>query len=620
MSKNKNHVRRSCSGPGTLLQTRALMAIMIAECFAPGISHAQALMLGEIEARSLLGEPFAARVPLQISADDALGLQCIRVVPHPLAAQGVPLPARLNTDLETIAGKQWITLRSPSVVTAPIVGMRVEVDCSRNLTKDFVVLLDPARLELSRAQEPPLALAPQPPVATAPPEQGAGAPAKPSARALPAKAAPTSTKASKKQSPDKQQALVQTSSREHARTADPVSTTGNSGEFVLRIDAGPLELSRSEGITEAQRDHLRAISRAIANSDDRVAAELEMMDRIKKLEEQAAELRDRIAQQPAAAPATQAANPVAVDERVIGQAPDARPWLLGGVLALLGLVGIAWWRKRRKSASTDRSYSESATPAPSPAESAQPSDTTVTGEHPVFVASADEETRREDKAAAPALPPMVVTGSDEAPVFNASAAAMRDKPPVTHDSITFNTPSAFPKRSPQEEYYAGRFGGPSQDVRSLKNLDYVIEQARSIYQDDGNAVKAADLLELTVSLRHDVIGPWLALFAIYRRESMAPQFAKLAVKFSSRFPLNPHWPTVQNLGREIEASNPLYCPPLATNGAVAAPAASTSQQDVTDEWLGIALEFNSSLLADELRDRLMKNAVAGAHPLTATGG
>jgi hypothetical protein len=342
----------------------------------------------------------------------------------------------------------------------------------------------------------------------------------------------------------------------------------------------------------------------MADSDDRVAADLTLMNRIKQLEEQLADLRVRIAQQ-------QTALSVAAPTSGIEDTPDTMPWLIGGALALLGLSGTILWRRRRITAATDQSESERW--AISAADPAVPDQAAMLAclELPV---TPDDDLRPESKAAE--TPSIAQRGSGAAPAVSGLAAAAAVDPDITGERIVFSIPDAAPRRSPQEEYYAGRFGGPSQDVRSLKNLENVIEQARSIYQDDGNAIKAADLLELTVSLRPDVIGPWLALFAIYRRESMTQQFAKLAVKFNARYALDPNWARVQRLGREIDADNPLYCE-SAPAAASAPSAASTDQPDVTDEWLGIALDFSSSPLADELRDRLLKGAAVPALPLAA---
>ena len=145
----------------------------------------------------------------------------------------------------------------------------------------------------------------------------------------------------------------------------------------------------------------------------------------------------------------------------------------------------------------------------------------------------------------------------------------------------------------------------------------MIEQARSIFEDDNDPVKAADLLELATALHPNEVRPWLALFAVYRRASMARQYAMLGEKFRNAFADDPNWPTVQRLGREIDAANSLYEPALALADDGAGP--EESSQDVTDRWLDVPLDFTGVLLADELRAALTSGDAPNA-ALAASGG
>ena len=203
----------------------------------------------------------------------------------------------------------------------------------------------------------------------------------------------------------------------------------------------------------------------------------------------------------------------------------------------------------------------------------------------------------EGDATQPALPTRV---ANEASLPNREA------------EIVFNLPLNEGSRAAQEAYFAGRFGAYANDVSALEDLSAVIDQARSIYEDENDPNKAADLLELTVALHPGAVRLWLALFAIYRRETMVRQYATLAQKFAASFVNDPNWPMVQQLGREIDAGNRLYAGTGVSDNSLEWEGA---QQEVTDKWLGVPLDFTSLLLADELREKLLRGADQGPAPL-----
>ena len=629
-------------------RARVLLTLLAAVWFTPGQQAAHALGLGDIEPRSYLGEPFAARVPLRVAAGDDIGLQCIRILPHPDAANSMRLPPRLRSDIETAGNKQWISIRTPVFVNDLVVGLRVEVDCNGGLARDFVVLLQPAPLDLAapQAASPPI-VRPQP--ATGMPaahpagadanarqrgdDVSAQAPRQATASARTGSTAAPANHVRTKPARDDRHRAAQTPVR---KAADTRRADAPAGEFVLRIDAGMLDLSRSEGVTQAQRERLRAMWRITAQGDDGMAAQLELNDRIRQLEESLAMLRSTLEQQaPAAAPVPVTA-PV---PEPISEEATAMPWLIGATLALLGLAGsFLWWRRRRIDLDTEESWAEE----PALPEQLAP-DTAATrifstapaapaaAQHP---AAATAPALRQITPPLPPAPPVftaiaatapaTVRGAGDPPsrqslneplefslpAVNPAAAVAAARPPVPPGPP--GSPDEERTRAAQEEYFAGRFGAHSQDIKLLHDLDTVVEQARSIYQDDGDPVKAADLLEFTIALQPDAVRLWLALFAIYGRESMARQYALLAHKFTTRFPHDPHWPAVQQLGREIDATNVLY----GTHASAGADGA--MQQDVTDEWLGVELDFSSSLLAAELHEQLVSAAADGAPPLAAT--
>ena len=584
----KRHAHRTVRELQTLRRTdaprpaRALLPLLVAMCFAP-VPAAHALELGAIEPRSSIGEPFAARVPLQLAAGEEISLQCIRVLPHPDAAQGMPLPPKLRLDIETIGNNKWLAIRTPAFFTGPVAGLRIKADCNKPLAENFVVLVDPV------------------PQVDAPSAAGQQfAPDAPAVQVNPAAS---------------RRPLAA------ARRAKPRKDAATS-KSVPQVDATRSAIPTVKAATEGRGDPPQAASLPAAQTGNNASGERELFERIQRIEESLAAMRSALEQhQTAPAPV-----PAPVPEPVAPEAASEMPWIIGGgTLAALGLAGsLLWWRRRKNAAAL----------AP---ETAAPFQTTPARLAPVIAAGYTYATASAAPVAAPrpgtaatlVLPPMTplmpAAPPAHAALSTAAPARVRAEsmPPSTQApraAIVFSPPGEDNARAAQEAYFAGRFGAHAEDVKMLQDTDTVIEQARSIYQDDGDALRAADLLELTVALQPEQPRLWLALFAIYRRETMVRQYALLARKFGARFALDPAWPLVQQLGREIDADNALYGSPAAATDVNRDAADDAAQQDVTDEWLGVQLDFNSSLLAAELREQLISDAAADAPPIAANAG
>jgi MYXO-CTERM domain-containing protein len=626
MPDYKRHEKYTVPGPQTLRcaaapqRLRALLTVLAAAWFVPGQQPAHALEIGEIEPRSSLGEPFAARVPLVLAANEEISLKCIRILPHPDAGHGMPLPPRLHSDIETIGEKQWIAIRTPALVTALMVGLRIEVDCNRQLARNFVVLLNPAPRDMPapQADSPPTgrhqsALSVS---ATAPTDASAGT----GQRSNNAGAEAPATNEIVRRKHDVRPNGAQAAARKGATTRQ-AAVPG--GEFVLRIDAGTLDVSRSERITEAQRESLRAIWRLTADADDGMAARLAIVTRIQQLEENLAALRSKLEQPQTVTTPVAIAAPAPAP--VTGESEDEMPWRTGAALALLGLAGSLWWRRRRRLSAATAMESAARTTSISTPPAHEPADAGISSAAPVTPAAAARPFNGTATVQLPRRPPLpaappVFTGAVETPPAAANVAEIPAPTQALDQALKFIAPDEDRARAAQEAYFAGRFGAHSQDIKILQDIETVIEQARSIYQDDGDPLKAADMLELTIALRPDAVPLWLALFAIYGREFMARQYALLAHKFGARYALDPNWPLVQQLGREIDADNLLYGSPPSATDADGVPTDDTVQSDFTDEWLGVQLDFNSSLLAAELRERLLSDAAAHVPPLAANAG
>jgi len=372
--------------------------------------------------------------------------------------------------------------------------------------------------------------------------------------------------------------------------------------YPLSSDLGLINLQRSENVSKARLESLRAATLGNVGLEEA------------KPDQRALNLASQVVAPPREFEfAAAAVEPARISE--LNQASIVVPvgkCLLYGVPVLFALAGlITWWRSRHREKPIKASPHENQT------------DAVKRGVEEAIPASPDLAAAVDASAPQRASPPsfkepeveqqvhapqralgvdLIATATVESALPTSEAQPATEQ--VQLDLVCTLPTESFP-RAAQEAYFTGRFGGGSEDVKILHDLDNVIEQARSIFEDDNDPVKAADLLELAVALHPTEVRPWLALFAIYRRASLTRQFAMLGEKFRSHFGTDSNWPTIQRLGREIDAENPMY--EAASAESVDASQTEEATQDVIDRWLDVPLDFTSVLLADELREAVTNN-------------
>lgn len=395
-------------------QPRQIVAAVLGAC-ALIAAPARALMLGDLDTRSHLGEGFHGRIAVQRTPGEELEAACIRIRPVPDAANGGEPLRDPRATVERVGTRDFIVVRTHRSIHDPIVAFRVELGCSNRLARDYLALIDPAPMtrvipeagtvgSTAVIAEAPATIAAD---ATIAPASGGMATAQPrrarqthapniaAARDAPAAApgataiAPARSKA--RQTPPPVRVARTTAPKPaaeiaagvpapHALADPPPQTT----RFVLRVETGLPDTSVSARLSEADRDILRRTSALVMHGDDQVAAVLALQDRLRQLEARVGELQDastRAPAVPARAPVDASPTLVASPALVAGTetttpaavpaAPDLRSLAVGSVLALAALLaGSVYWRARRRrspAAQTPRIDADPIVAAQSPA-------------------------------------------------------------------------------------------------------------------------------------------------------------------------------------------------------------------------------------------------------------
>ena len=622
-----------------------------------------ALELGEPQLRSRLGQPLDARIPIQRRADERIALDCFTAIPASpegaVPAEGVALALRRN------AGRAELRASTRGPVVDPAVAFGVRVACPGLESADhvFIVLPDPARTdapspadtnafaaregdtltslsralvpgnaaaqqrwrEALRARDPALAtigddeplpsgtrisvtparaeatnrpappgaatprLPPPPRVAAAPPAQLPSAPEELAKAAPPPAPAATAKRAaaapSRSAAPPKPQPVVPR------------------GDFVLKLSATEVDLSRSAHFDDRMRAELRE-RQLVLDADDQVSALLAMRHSVKQLETQVALLQLKLSTLPAMAPPAAAPQPTVAPQPAAVAPPDALPqpvapakpaampaatppakpgvpslldeygvlagWILGGILALL-VVALAVRAVRRR-------------------REAQPgwSD-----------APATQMMEPED-------PPVLAGEAVDFPVDG--------RPAMASDAMLTTRLAAADSDALRQRYIEERFPEVASGTVALDDPASLIKGARLFYE-DGALPRAVELLQFAIEERPDEIRTWLALFEIFRLERLTGEFAQLAGRFAERHGTSDAWRKVRYFGREIDPGNPLYREDVVGSLETIGPrearrlAANAAPVDpIAENWLDAPMDFENEVLANELRNALMGEA------------
>ncbi|MEP7069548.1 MAG: hypothetical protein ABI789_09920 [Usitatibacter sp.] len=398
--------------------------------------------------------------------------------------------------------------------------------------------------------------------------------------------------------------------------------------FALKLSSPEVDLSRSRSIDERMRSQLRD-RQLVLDVDDQVAAVLALRNSVRVLESKVSELQLKLAGMPSSFPAPKATEeskpaptpqpPDAAPAPAVTPAPEAklaepapsvvaapapetktapRPatktaapapeidWLYYGMwllalLLVIAAIALAWRLARRRR--EDSVYDEDAASNDAMAE--------------------DEEDRI-----------VVADEFSEEPVL-AQEPAIVEAPRREIDSDV-DLPTRFPDNNTDDlrrRYIEERFPEIGKGAIVLADATSVVKGARLFYE-DGALARTVELLHYAIERNPAEVRNWLALFEVFRLERLPGEFAELARRFREQHGKSEYWRKVQYFGREIDPDNELYAQAPVNTFETIGPsearrlAAEAVIDPVAENWLGMPMDFQNEVLANELRKMLMSGA------------
>ena len=196
----------------------------------------------------------------------------------------------------------------------------------------------------------------------------------------------------------------------------------------------------------------------------------------------------------------------------------------------------------------------------------------------------------------------------------AVAAARPEERPALASDAPLATRFAENSGELRRRYIEERFPEIASGAIRLEDSDSVVKGARLLYE-DGVLPRAVELLQFAVEDRPAEMKPWLALFEIFRLESLTGQYAELATRFQKVHGSSDYWRKVKFFGREIDRGNALYkedaVSTLETIGPREARRLATANAPVdpiAENWLAAPMDFENEVLANDLRRSLLAQA------------
>lgn len=657
---------------------------------------ASAVPSGDLRVHSFLGEPLDATAPLEAAAGGIPRAECFRQA-HPDGA-ALPSPPRASFRVER-DGEAWrLRIRTRAAVGEPALALRVDAGCPGEpvASRTYEILLDPRPAE---APSPPLvtvagdslasiamaiyprrqavrdayvgairaanpavaglgAADPIPPgtaimlpelrrfslsLAATPPAPRATPPASPRPAAPRAAPAPKATPAPvPKASPPAAPKAAPPAAPRAVPPAPPPRDTAKTGEFVLRLSAPAVDLTRSRGIDDRTRAQLRE-RLLILDADDQVSALLAMRNSLRQLEGRVAELQLKLSTLPSSMPAPAPAPPAAKPE----PAPPAAKPEPAPPAAKSEPVPVPAPAPPPAEPKRDPAPAPQPPPAPAAAEApkaAKPTQLAPAAKPAVSPAAAPGAAEDGVPAWLWAVLALVVAGiagiawklasgrrKPAAPVTATAtppahsdlddAAAMMEtaSPPApehrvvaqSDSSLSTNVPGADPVML-RRRYIEERFPEIASGTIAPADPDSVVKAARLFYE-DGALARAVELLQFAVEENPRTLKPWLALFEIFRLEGLAGAFGELAGRFRVHHGASDYWRKVQFIGRELEPGNALYIEAAVDHLETIGPAAARNVAPVTfdplaENWLNAPMDFTTDALAASLRAGLLGDA------------
>ncbi|BAL23108.1 FimV family protein [Azoarcus sp. KH32C] len=468
-------------------------------------SETKAIALGEPAVVSEVGRPLHVELPL-LGGDLSNAGECLRLVSEK-GSDGLPWVKNGRLSIATRGKTTHLVITHPDAVFEPVLRLAIEDTCDAHLRRDYTLLLS---FPTAEAVHEPLGVA-------AVSEQSRSEPplAKPAHR----QTARDSAGAASEGRPPRRSTARQTASpaqetpqaSEHdkpppGRDQDRLVLGGGVGEpggGELRLSRQLDSLSRLGKITDQERDELRREQAVVMEIDRTIVAQLELNDRIRRLEEIQANMAalERKAESLPAVPAP-AAPPLA--EKTVARASS---WIVptAGFIALSTALaaGLLWLRRRNS------------TPA--------------------------SGVETEDEAA---IEPYI------APLPKRTAAAAHEAPELpsqfTAPDIDLNEEMPRPaERAPlgwETVASAPESAEPLAPVQPIETFDETAEEHESaielaeIMMGFGRIQGAAETLaEFIASNPKRAVTPWLKLLEVYRAADLRQEFDALAQQLNKTF-------------------------------------------------------------------------------------
>jgi len=490
---------------------------------------------------------------------------------------------------------------------------------------------------------PPASPKPAPPKAAPAPKATPSAGPKAAPPAAPKAAPPAAPKAappaaSQAAAPSPAQPSTPPKRAEAPSPAAPPRAPAKPGEFVLRLSAPAIDLTRSRGIDDRTRAQLRE-RLLILDADDQVSALLAMRNSLRQLEGRVAELQLKLSTLPPSMPAPAPVPPAPKSEPGPPAAkPESTP---APVPAAAPVPSPAPPAVKPEPVPAPPAPAPAAPEAPKAATPLKPSPPAKPPVTPPPPASAAEDGVPAWLWAVLALvvagiaaiawklvsgrrkPAVPVTPTAAPPAHSDldDAAAMMDTgaPPApehrvvaqSDSSLSTNVPGADPVML-RRRYIEERFPEIASGTIAPADPDSVVKAARLFYE-DGALARAVELLQFAVEENPRTLKPWLALFEIFRLEGLAGEFGELAGRFRVHHGASDYWRKVQFIGRELEPGNPLYIEAAVDHLETIGPAAARKGAPVTfdplaENWLNAPMDFTTDALAASLRAGLLGDA------------
>jgi hypothetical protein len=286
---------------------RKTLPLLVATLASFTGSTAGAVGLGELVAHSSLGEPLRAEIRLVRSPGEQIDASCIKSIS---SAGSDDIPWIYNARIKLSGDRLIISTRDP--VNHPIAMLGLRVACGNEFRRDYPILLQPP---VSRISSPVVEQAHSDYVVPANREtlrrssrstpapsymaDGAEAPARQSARRQQPKPAPSPVKPAAPAvaaSPATASAAPLPRVPEAPRKDRLVIGAGDEANLAPLHMAYQLANPPKSDEPASPRPQVPPEQRTLAEIDDRIAAQLELDEKIKRLEEYQALLKDRVTQ------------------------------------------------------------------------------------------------------------------------------------------------------------------------------------------------------------------------------------------------------------------------------------------------------------------------------------